>query len=196
MPESTVNTEATTTPESAKPVPTPTALFESIVPRLEIRQSFQGEYTAACPFCRVGEIYVSSERGFLCLNEQCRREGSLEKLAYMLDALPRSDEVGEDAADLGWPEPPDKEAFWGLVFGKSLGDPLADNLLEELREHPEGMTRTEIRDFFGRNKSSEKVSSALGLLLRQGHVERREREGGQHGGRSTEVWFPARGATT
>ena len=117
MPESTVTTEPTTTAEGANPVSAPPALLESILPRLEIRQSFKGEYTAACPFCRVGElyVYVSPQAGFLCLNEHCKRTGSLEKLAYMLEALPRTDEVGQDAADLGWPEPPDKEAFYGLA---------------------------------------------------------------------------------
>ncbi len=59
------------------------------------------------------------------------------------------------------------EASAKVIFGDSLGDPAADALLRELRNQPSGMTRTEIRDFFSRNKKSEEVSRILQPLLDQ-----------------------------
>jgi hypothetical protein len=50
------------------------------------------------------------------------------------------------------------------------------------------MTRTEIRDYFGRNQKSERVNRALALLLKSGRI-RREVE--PTGGRPVERWFLA-----
>ncbi len=47
-----------------------------------------------------------------------------------------------------------------FIFGNSTGDPVADEMLEALRHRPGGMTRTEIRDLFGRNKSAERIARA------------------------------------
>jgi hypothetical protein len=47
----------------------------------------------------------------------------------------------------------DKSARY--VFGDATGDPVADRLLGALRaSHGEGMTKTEISQLFGRNKSA------------------------------------------
>lgn len=56
------------------------------------------------------------------------------------------------------------------VFGDSLGDPVADELLERLRETPTGLTRTEIRDHFQRHKSAREINRALDLLVQSGRV--------------------------
>jgi hypothetical protein len=50
------------------------------------------------------------------------------------------------------------------------------------------LTRTEMRDHFGRNKKSKRVDRALALLLKSGRV-RREVE--RTGGRPVERWFLA-----
>jgi len=47
------------------------------------------------------------------------------------------------------------------IFGDSLGSPVAEEILRELRNRPEGMTRTEIRDFLHRNA---RIGSALDEL--------------------------------
>jgi hypothetical protein len=52
-----------------------------------------------------------------------------------------------------------------FVFGDDLGDPVADDLLRLLRSCPEGQTRNELREYFGRHKSSERIGRALGLLM-------------------------------
>ena len=72
------------------------------------------------------------------------------------------------------------------VFGDSLGDPVADDLLNLLRGCANGMTRTEIRDYFQRHASSDRIGRALGMLL-QHKLARREAE--QTGGRPVERWF-------
>jgi hypothetical protein len=85
-------------------------------------------------------------------------------------------------------------AFWGYaeesaryIFGDATGDPVADQVLDALRiAGNTGMTRTEIRDLFGRNKSADRIGSALTLLLQLSRV-RHTRE--NTGGRPTERWF-------
>jgi hypothetical protein len=72
------------------------------------------------------------------------------------------------------------------VFGDSLGDPVADEVLLLLRANPRGLTRTDLRDYFGRHQSSERIGRALAALLRY-RLARREQE--QTGGRPVERWF-------
>ena len=50
------------------------------------------------------------------------------------------------------------------VFGDALGDPTADEILRSFRSKPDGLTRTEIRDLFGRNRSRDDIERALELL--------------------------------
>jgi hypothetical protein len=73
------------------------------------------------------------------------------------------------------------------VFGDATGDPVADSLMQALRAAgSDGLTRTAIRDLFGRHKSAERINQALGELLRLGRV----RKTSEHtGGRPTERWF-------
>jgi hypothetical protein len=84
-------------------------------------------------------------------------------------------------------------AFWEYsersvrhIFGDSLGDDVADEILRQLRACPAGMTRTQIMGSFGRNVRSERIGRALGLLL-QHHLVRFEHE--DTGGRPAERWF-------
>jgi hypothetical protein len=71
------------------------------------------------------------------------------------------------------------------IFGELLGDPVADDILRALNGAEE-MTRTNIRDYFGRNESAGRISAALGLLLRKGLATMEERQSG--GGRPIEIW--------
>jgi hypothetical protein len=77
-----------------------------------------------------------------------------------------------------------------FVFGNSLGDDVADELLAALLSRSEGMTRTEIRDFFGRNKDAGRIVRALGLLLRHGLAAKQPEL--DTGGRPAERWFGVR----
>jgi hypothetical protein len=80
-----------------------------------------------------------------------------------------------------------------FIFGDSLGDEVADGLLRTLQEKPEGLTRTDISDFFGRNVGANRLARALGLLQRLSLVECRKEQ--TTGGRPAERWFYKDGGT-
>jgi len=72
------------------------------------------------------------------------------------------------------------------LFGHALGDDTADALLAAFVERGDaGMTRTAIRDHFGRHKSAADLDRALTLLESLGLAERGKRS---TGGRPTEIW--------
>jgi hypothetical protein len=73
-----------------------------------------------------------------------------------------------------------------FIFGDSLGDPVADEILRALRQAPEGYTRTEIRDLLGRHAAKREIDRALGVLSQQGLACCKVEE---TGGRSAERWF-------
>lgn len=85
------------------------------------------------------------------------------------------------------------EASAAYVFGDSLGDPVADEILNALRAAPDGMTRTEIRDLFKRNRSGSTIEAALARLEGLGLVQRHVVP---TAGRSAERWIAATTETT
>lgn len=54
------------------------------------------------------------------------------------------------------------------VFGDSLGDPMADEIRKALAEHPDGLSRSELRDLFSRNRTRAEIGRALDLLATAG----------------------------
>jgi hypothetical protein len=61
------------------------------------------------------------------------------------------------------------EASAAHIFGASLGDSVADEILHALQyAGSEGMSRTAIRDLFGRNQSGDRIGAALALLATRG----------------------------
>lgn len=76
------------------------------------------------------------------------------------------------------------------IFGGRLGDSTSDDILQALREQPDGMTRTGIREHFQRNKSSVEITRALSALKVNGLAESRKQETGR---RPREVWFAVSG---
>ncbi len=74
------------------------------------------------------------------------------------------------------------------IFGDSLGDPVADEILRGLRASPNGMTRTEISGLLGRNVIAARISSAL-VLLKQRRLAYFNLQ--PCGGRTIERWFAA-----
>ncbi len=85
------------------------------------------------------------------------------------------------------------EASAQFVFGNSLGDPIADEILRALKASPRGLTRTEIRDHFGRNQESHRIGLALALLAEHGLAQFSKEESG---GRPTERWIAVAPNTT
>jgi len=73
------------------------------------------------------------------------------------------------------------------IFGKALGDPVADDLLRALRSRgSEGMSRTEMNRMFKGHTKSTQIERALGLLEELGSAKREIQE---TEGRPLEVWF-------
>lgn len=75
------------------------------------------------------------------------------------------------------------------IWGDSLGDPLADDILRQLRGRPDGMSRGDISNALGRNYAAARIGHAMGLLAehRLARCERRET-----GGRPEERWHAMR----
>ena len=80
------------------------------------------------------------------------------------------------------------EASARYIFGNSLGDPVADALLRFLKEAPDGLTRTDIRDKFGGHKEKDRIDAVLLHLQEIGQAYKKMEP---TGGRSAERWFCA-----
>ncbi len=73
------------------------------------------------------------------------------------------------------------------VFGERLNNPTAEKILTELKTRSaDGMARSEIRNFFDRHISNEKLNAALAVLLENKLAEPKKQE---TKGRSKEIWF-------
>lgn len=78
------------------------------------------------------------------------------------------------------------EASARYIFGDAIGDPVADRILDALRQSPDGMSRTEIHDLLKRNASVSRIDQALGILLECKKACHHRRE---TGGRPVELWM-------
>ena len=113
-----------------------------------------------------------------------RGEAQTMRLACLYALLDRSKVVRAEhlCAALALWNYCEESARW--VFADTLGDPVADEILQRLRTSSDGLTRTDIRDMFGRHRS-QATARALGLLLEQELVVM-EKE--PTDGRPTERW--------
>jgi len=102
-----------------------------------------------------------------------------------LDGTPTITRVHLQAALAVWNYADDSATH---LFGDRVGDVLADHALKELRAAgPRGLTRSEIRDIYGRNHAKEDIDRALGLLLEYG-LASTERDT-SNPGRPVERWY-------
>ena len=117
-----------------------------------------------------------------------RAEAQVVRLAALYAVLDLSEDIeGEHlmAALALWDY---AEASARYVFGDATGDPVADQILDAVRDAGgDGMTRTEISNLFGRHKNAGRINRALSMLLA---VRRVGRESEDTGGRPSERWFP------
>jgi hypothetical protein len=79
------------------------------------------------------------------------------------------------------------EASAAFIFGAALGDSTADAILNALKARPNGMTRTEIREHFSRNKPSAEIERALTLLQEYGRAAMKPEP--DRPGRPAERWY-------
>ncbi len=85
------------------------------------------------------------------------------------------------------------EASARYIFGDSLGDPVADDILRALHAAPDGLTRNDLRDLFQRHQSSGRVGQALTLLSQHRRAECRMQT--DTGGRPAERWHAVHSAS-
>ncbi len=79
------------------------------------------------------------------------------------------------------------------IFGRSLGDRIADRILAALREAaPEGMTRNDLREHFHRHVSSEQIDRSLSLL--EAEALAHSTKEADTGGRPAIRWFAGQAA--
>jgi hypothetical protein len=115
-----------------------------------------------------------------------RAEAQVLRLSVLYAALDRANAVDEPhlrAALAVWRRC-EESARW--IFGSATGDPIADELLDLLRASRDGLTRTEVRDHFGRHRNKADIDRALGELARAGLAHAASTP---TGGRPVERWF-------
>jgi hypothetical protein len=116
-----------------------------------------------------------------------RAEAQVVRLALLYALLDGSGQIDQphlQAALAVWEY---CEASAANIFGNALGDPVADEIQTALKQAgASGMSRTAIRDLFGRNKSGDRIGMALKLLVIHGRAWMEPR---QTGGRLAEIWF-------
>jgi hypothetical protein len=118
-----------------------------------------------------------------------RGEAHVMRLACLYALLDMSAEVGREHLEAALALWEYAEASVRYVFGAALGDTVADELYQALRSCPAGLTRTEIRDLFGRHQKGDRIATALAALLKAGLAHcRRE----QTDGRAAERWYAGR----
>jgi hypothetical protein len=112
----------------------------------------------------------------------------LEKVYAMLDGVPETSRQHLQAALAITTY---VNASCRFVFGDALGDRTADEILGALLRASPGLSRNDLREFFGRNRSSHEIGRALGVLLEHGLVTvSRDHPDGL--GRPTEYWQAVR----
>jgi hypothetical protein len=132
---------------------------------------------------------LSAERPGLLGAVTGRAEAQVLRIAMVYALLDRKDEIDVvhlRAALAVW-DYCDQSAI--RIFGDSLGNGDADEILFALRQNPEGMTRTAIQTLFNRNLSASRIDDALKLLFKFGLAAPTPSDSQDSGrGRRAEVW--------
>jgi hypothetical protein len=115
-----------------------------------------------------------------------RGEAQVMRLAMLYARLDQSKMIQRRHLEAGlalWKYAEDSARF---IFGDSVGNPLADEILRELRKRPQGLTRTEISSLFANHKRGDELQQALVELAQSGDASFRPES---TGGRPHEGWF-------
>jgi hypothetical protein len=151
----------------------------------ELGERLKKVVEAAAPIGRVG--WTSPGPAGLLGAVTSRAEAQCVRLALiyaLLDSAANIDRPHIRAALAVWEY---AEVSAAHIFGASLGDNVADDILRALQHAGrEGMTRTAIRDLFGRHQSADRIGAALALLASKGRAKMELR---QSSGRPTEAWI-------
>jgi hypothetical protein len=96
-----------------------------------------------------------------------RAEAQVMRIACLYALLDKSIEIREEHLLAGLAVWKYCEASARYVFGDALGDPIAEILLNKLKEAPQGLTRTDLSAVLGRNRTSGEINQALAFLAEQ-----------------------------
>ena len=158
--------------------------FARLRDRVTMTDEAAAKWTAAYP-------ELSADRPGLMGAVTARAEAQVIRLALLYALLDSKGEIGTDHLSAAM-------AVWAycdhsanLIFGDSLGDPVADDIFVGLQRNSAGMTRTDISNLFGRHRTSEQISVALSMLLQLG---RAKVETKQTAGRPVETWLAIGGS--
>jgi hypothetical protein len=135
-------------------------------------------------WCRVYEELSEGKPGLLGAMT-ARAEAQVMRVACIYALLDHSTIIRVDhlmAALAVWDY---ADASAEYIFGERMGDPAADRIVDALVQAPNGMTRTEISNLFGRHMSGTQIGRALQHLKSHGRASPVEET---TGGRSTERW--------
>ena len=131
------------------------------------------------------EIYadLSGERWGITGHLLSRAEATVMRLSLIIALFNLRDQIDVvdlDAALEYWRY---NEESVKYIFGHSLGNPVADEILSEL-EYTRCMTRTDIRNLFHKNRSATTIENAIRELENSNLITRSKKK---TGGRSTEI---------
>jgi Protein of unknown function (DUF3987) len=136
---------------------------------------------------------LSAERPGLVGAIIARAEAQVIRLSLIFSLLDMTDMITPAHLEAGMAVWAYCEASAVRIFGNSLGDPVADDIVRTLRQRgPDGMTRTEISNLFGRHRTSDQIGVALELLGTKNLVCSKSRG---TSGRPSEVWVAVGGAS-
>jgi Protein of unknown function (DUF3987) len=115
-----------------------------------------------------------------------RGEAQVMRLASIYAVLDHSQEIRAEHLKAGlavWRYCENSARF---IFGDQLGDPVADQLLSALRAYPDGLTKAQLHNALGRNRSASVIDAALNTLSRYKFAKKKTK---QTRGRRAEVWM-------
>ncbi|MGO9976239.1 MAG: hypothetical protein ACLP01_26230 [Solirubrobacteraceae bacterium] len=131
---------------------------------------------------------LSAERPGMHGAATARAEAHTARLALIYALLDASEHIALEHLEAALAVWTYAQASSGWIFGESVGDPSADDIWTLAKDRPGGISRTEVRDLFSRNKKAREIDRALGALGDAGRLKRQAHTDGR--GRAAEVWIP------
>jgi hypothetical protein len=134
------------------------------------------------------EVYseLSADKPGMLGKITARAEAQVVRLALLYALLDCSKEITVEhlrAALAVWEY---SEASCRYIFNDTFDDPIANRIFSELKTSPNGLTRTEISNLFGRNLNKEKIEKSLNHLKQTNKVRVSYED---TNGRSIQRWF-------
>lgn len=153
----------------------------------EVRMTW-GEDARAL-WCEAYEVLTEDRKGMFGAIT-ARAEAQALRLAMIYALADYSPEIRRSHVESALAVWEYAEASALYVFGDATGDPDADKVLAALKDDESGMTRTEIRDLFGRNKSGQELDRIREALIKAGKLRvSLDHEGGSK--KPVERWYAA-----